>query len=118
MYVALKKHTCEIWRQDTDPIFRSGGYGSADSRFLYHVKKALIARGHDVIKKRMWRDGHLTADTQQYIRSRKLEGGFMIYDPDYAIRDLTKEFNKTGHVILSRVNCEVKMRNNVIDTRK
>jgi hypothetical protein len=71
---------------------------SNESHLLHRIKLALIAQGHDVIKKRMWRDGHLMDDQQQYIRERK--GEYAIYDGQYALRDLAVAYRQDGHVSL------------------
>ena len=78
-------------------------WGSAESGLLHAIKKQLIAMGFDVIKKRIQADGHLygTTDTQ-YIRSRDFRpGSIMIYDGQYAIRDLAEDWNRDGKIILS-----------------
>ena len=92
------KHYCEVTREEGDPLFSRGGWGDAESTFLYHVKQELIKQGYDVIKKRMWKDGHMVDDSQQYVRSRKLtdDSGFMIFNGSYAIHDAGSEFNKEG----------------------
>lgn len=71
---------------------------SDESQFLHNVKKALRAAGHDVIKKRMWKDGHMVSDHQQYVRERK--GRFCVYSGFFALRDASEDFNKDGDVYL------------------
>lgn len=92
------KHICEVTKEKGDPYFSRSTWSDAESTFLYHVKEELIKQGYDVIKKRMWKDGHLVDDTMQYIRSRDLSGPTWIevYNSDYAIRDAGKTFNKEG----------------------
>jgi len=92
------KHVCEVTKEKGDPRFYSGSWGDAESRFLYHVKQQLVKQGCDVIKKRMWKDGHLVDDSQQYIRSRNINSDdvLMIYNSNYAIVDAGEEFNKSG----------------------
>ena len=105
----LEKHCCTVKREDGDPTFRSSGWTLAESTFLYHVKKALQAQGHDVIKKRMWRDGHLVDDTQQYIRTRAgldKPGNFAIYNDAYAVYDAGEYFNQRGVVYLDVVTVD------------
>lgn len=41
-----------------------------ESTLLYHVKLALNDSGFDLIKKLMWKDGHLVCDYDQYLRVR------------------------------------------------
>lgn len=76
----------------------------SESVFLYHVKNELIRQGHDVIKKRMHKDGHLVSDTQQYIRSRHFTkpGSFCIFSGFYAIRGANEDYN-AGKVVLEMV---------------
>ena len=76
-----------------------------ESQLLHHVKLALIAQGHDVVKKRMWKDGHLTADSQHYVRSRKCNrpGAFGVYDANYQTRNAAEDYRRTGRVIYTRV---------------
>lgn len=75
---------------------------SSESHLLYMIKKNLIAQGFDVIKKRMWKDGHMVSDHCQYIRSRNTKDpdAFMLWDDQYAVRDLAEDFRKNGVVTL------------------
>ena len=60
------------------------------------VKQALKDQGYDVIKKRMWKDGHLVNEFQQYIRTRSglsKAGEFAIYNSRYAIENAGDAFN-------------------------
>jgi hypothetical protein len=91
MKVELAKYHCIITREKDDLKIYS------ESLLLYKVKQELIKQGYDVIKKRMWKDGHLYGDdTLQYIRSRypNLKGYFAIYDGQYAIRAMVGDYNK------------------------
>ena len=63
-----------------------------ESRLLYYLKNWLNANGWDLIKKRMWRDGHLMDDMQQYLRSRK-GGAVMIYNNRWAIEGIERPWN-------------------------
>jgi hypothetical protein len=71
-----------------------------DSTLLHQVKKALIAQGYDVIKKRMQKDGHMYGDeTTQYIRTRGKRPGpdsFYVWDRHYAVRTLYQRWNEDG----------------------
>jgi hypothetical protein len=107
MKIKFEQSRLVVTREATDPKFYNGGknsWGSAESRLLHHIKKALIAEGYDVIKKRMQKDGHLYGNEQtQYIRSRVIKKGapyFMIYDGQWAIRQLQEDWNEKGEVIL------------------
>ena len=70
MKVELLENSCKITREVGDKKL----YGmSGESLLLYKIKKELIKQGYDVIKKRMWKDGHMYGnDEMQYIRSRNL----------------------------------------------
>ena len=102
MKVVLGEHTLIVTREDSDPKIYS------ESLLLHKVKLELIKQGHDVIKKRMWKDGHLYGDnTLQYIRSRNLSkkfqnthGFIMVYDGEYAIRAMVDDYNQ-GELILN-----------------
>jgi hypothetical protein len=113
MIVTVVDRTCYVYRQPGDPIFhpnRSGsswsppGWYGAESRLLHHVRNILNARGYDLIKKRMWRDGHLFgSEHTQYLRSRIIKGApsLCIYHANYAIEIAAEVFNKFGRVELA-----------------
>lgn len=107
----LNKNVCTVTKEQADPRY-TRGYAEPESTFLYHVLKALKRQGHDVIKKRMWKDGHMMDREQQYIRTQKYcttphftPGEFAIFNWDYAICDLGEEFNdlKAGESLILRV---------------
>ena len=85
MIVSIIGGSCYVYRQDSDPVFRptSGdsswsapGWYGAESRLLHHVQKTLNQRGYDLIKKRMWKDGHMVGtEYTQYLRSRDFQTG-------------------------------------------
>lgn len=67
-----------------------------ESAFYYALKKKLIEMGYDVIKKLMWKDGHMVDDNQYYIRSRSRrvdKNSLMIVYPLHATFLLNREFN-------------------------
>jgi hypothetical protein len=103
MKVTLDRYTCVVVKEPGDPTFRKSGWAYAESTFLHYVKKELIKQGHDVIKKRMWHDGHLVDEDQQYIRTRswKKDGDFFIFNNSHAIYDAGLGFNDWGEVTLS-----------------
>jgi len=86
---------CRVTKEQGDPKF--SGY-NAESTFLYHVKKELIKQGYDMIKTRMCKDGNMTAELHQYVRSRYpcREDSFAVFNDRYAIVDAGKEFTKNG----------------------
>lgn len=75
----------------------------SESLLLHHVKLQLSKwMKKDFIKKLMWKDGHLVADTCHYIRERKGTPKWLmaIWDDQYAIRSLCDEWNKNGQIKL------------------
>jgi hypothetical protein len=105
MKVQIKGKECIVTRESSDRRFTRGSWSDAESSFLYNVKKELIKQGYDVIKKRMWHDGHLTDDTHQYIRTRKPSGNplkdIYVVNDSYAVYDAGERFNIDGVVSLS-----------------
>lgn len=87
-----------VTREEGDPKYYD------DGAFLHAVKKKLLADGHDVIKKRMWKDGHLVNDDQQYIRTRSRRpdpDAFMIWWEFHPYRGPQDDWNKNGEVELA-----------------
>jgi len=84
----------KVEREKGDPKY------ATESTLLYHIKNHLNKKGFNLIKKRMWKDGHLVDDTQQYLRSRKPDekDSIYIHSTHYAIRDISEEWNKYGEV--------------------
>ncbi len=93
MKLTIYKDKVEIKKTHSKERFNN------ESIFLYYVKNELLKMGNDVIKKRMWKDGHLMGgDETQYIRERNHK--FYIYDGNWQLRFLHKDFNKKGSVFL------------------
>ncbi len=113
MIVSMVDRTCYVHREDGDPIFRPNTSGSswsppgwygAESRLLHHVLRILNARGYDLIKKRMWKDGHLFGtEHAQYLRSRNVRGklSLCIYHADHAVEIAAESFNVLGRFALA-----------------
>lgn len=105
MKVEIKGNTCIVTKEPNDRRFSRGSWSDAESNFLYQVKKELIKQGYDVIKKRMHKDGHLTDNYRQYIRTRKPSGNpkkdIYVVNEDYCYYDAGEEFNKEGKVSLT-----------------
>lgn len=97
----LDAGTCTVTPDADDPTFYQ------ESRLMYHIKKELNRQGYDLIKKRMWKDGHLVDDEQQYIRTRKPTGDpqndIYIYDPHWQIRNAAKSYREDGKLTLAVV---------------
>jgi hypothetical protein len=102
MQVTMKGNQCIVTREPKDPKFRDTNWGSGESTLLYNVKKELIKQGYDLIKKRMWKDGHLVSDTCQYLRAKKPtdnpDKDIYVWDGNYQIRNAAEDFNKDGKV--------------------
>lgn len=90
---------CECIKEPNDPYFKHG-YSEPESTFLHHVKKELQKQGFDLIKKRMWKDGNMVDDTQQWIRTKCKKGGFGIYNSQYALCDAGIAFDNNKHYTL------------------
>lgn len=88
---------CE--REQGDPRY-TRGYALPESTLLYHIKQRLNAAGLDLIKKRMWKDGHMVDDLQQYIRSRKLSDfpAVLIYNDAWQVADAADLLMDRGRV--------------------
>ena len=100
MKVILKEHKCEVIREEGDSKIYGIVNAAGESRLLYLVQRELKKQGHDVIKKRMYKDGHLVDDLQQYIRTREgSEPSFAIYNTHWAINGAEEDFNQ-GKAVL------------------
>lgn len=73
-----------------------------ESHFWYKLRNAFRAKGEDVIKKEMWKDGHLVSDHVFYVRTRKIgrPGAWGVYDNRYALRDVAADYRNEGQVRL------------------
>lgn len=112
LIVSIVGTACYVYRQPSDPVFRPNrsryswsppGWYAAESRLLHHVQKILNRRGYGLIRKRMWRDGHMFgSDQSQYIRSRdiRIVPSLYIYHADYALEVAAESFNVLGRVEL------------------
>jgi len=102
---------CRVQREAGDRGFygRAGSpWGGGESNLLHHVKQALNSQGHDFIKKRMHKDGHLVDEMKQYLRARRpdrLKPGeiYCIYDDMWNLRNSAEDYN-TGEVVSFRVS--------------
>jgi hypothetical protein len=86
----------EVKKEKGDPIFYRTEWADAESTFLYRVKKELEKQGLDCIKKRMWKDGHMVDDQQQYIRDRNPDYKWAVYNDCWTVHDAGMEFNEHG----------------------
>ena len=88
----------EVTREAGDPKYYGTLNAAGESRLLYAIKKKLNGMGFDLIKKRMWKDGHLVDGMQQYLRARKATGyrdkDIALYNMSWAIDGLNDRFNE------------------------
>jgi hypothetical protein len=107
MKLSITNTTIRLTREAGDPKFYGIANAAGESKLFHYLKKHLNQHGilgGDFIKKRMWKDGHLVDDMQQYLRSRKecADGGiWCIYNASYAIRGAEEDWNRDGEVVLS-----------------
>ena len=105
MKLEMREHSLVVTKEPGDPRFSGIVNAAGESRLLYHIKKQLNAQGFNLIKKRMWKDGHLMDNLQQYLRTQKPSGDpskdIYIYNSMWNIEGAEVELNKTGSVILS-----------------
>ena len=98
MKVVLGERECLVEKEPGDaPV-------SGESCLLVQVKRKLQEQGYDVVKKPMWRDGHLVSADQRYIRAR--DWSFCVLDADFAIRDSAQAYNRDGRFVFMVVQGE------------
>jgi hypothetical protein len=115
MIVSIVGSACYLYREPGDPVLRPNrssnswsppGWYAAESRLLYNTQKILNGRGYGLLKKRMWRDGHMFGtDYTQYLRSRSLKAlpSLYIYHADSALEVAAESYNVLGRVRLDVV---------------
>jgi hypothetical protein len=105
MKVYIRHGLLHVVKEKGDPRFSGVINAAGESRLLYHIKKILNARGYDLIKKRMWKDGHLMDNMQQYLRTRKSSGNpkkdIYIWNGMWDIEGADEILNREGRVTLS-----------------
>jgi len=112
LLVSIVGTSCYVYREPQDPKFLPNksknswsppGWFGAESRLLHHIRKILNARGYNLLKKRIWRDGHMFgSDHSQYLRSRSLKAtpSLYIYHPNVALEVAAESYNVLGMVEL------------------
>jgi len=96
MLFQFKGNKLIVTREATDKKYYGVVNAAGESNLLHVIKNELNKQGYDLIKKRMWKDGHLVDDHQQYLRTRKKGVGkadIYIYNPIWAIRGAEVDFN-------------------------
>ena len=87
-----------VFREKGDKPFYGIKNAAGESNLLYAIKKKLNSQGFDLIKKRMWKDGHMVDDIQQYLRTRKPSGfpetDIYIFNGFWAIEGAEKMYNQ------------------------
>ena len=73
MILEFKGNALIVKREPTDKKYYGNHNAAGESNLLHAIKNELNKQGYDLIKKRMWKDGHLVDDMQQYLRTRKKE---------------------------------------------
>jgi len=103
--ITITDTTLTVEREEGDPKFYGVREAKGESNFLYWLKGILNKPPYNLglIKKRMWKDGHLVDDIQQYLRTGTIRVGkpyMMIYNNHWAIRGIEEDWNQ-GKAILS-----------------
>lgn len=94
-----KSGKLRVTRESGDPKFYGVKDAAGESRFLYYLKGFLEKEfGWSLIKKRMWRDGHLVNEVQQYLRTP--DSKVMLWNDHWAVAGLEQDWNR-GEAVLS-----------------
>jgi len=97
MRFELAEHSITAIREGGDPKFYGVQFARGESRLLHQIKIVLNNNGFDLIKKRMWKDGHLVDDLQQYLRVRHAHSDtphVAIYSPFWQVRGAERDRNQ------------------------
>ena len=103
MKVEINGTICKVTREEGDKKYYGVIGGKGESNLLHAIKNELNKQGYDLIKKRMWKDGHLVDDMQQYLRTRKKGAGkadIYIHNDMWNIRGAEEFYNERGEVEL------------------
>ena len=92
MKVILDAHACLVEREPGDRKLYQ------DSLLFHVVRNELRRQGFDVVKRLMWKDGHLTDDSRHYVRERSWK--FAVFFESYQLRNAVEDYNR-GSVILN-----------------
>jgi len=99
MKIEFHKSYIEVFREKGDKGFYGVMNAAGESGLFHAIKKHLNAKGFDLIKKRMHKDGHLVDEMQQYLRSRVIKENLRniyIYNNRWAIEGAEEDYNTTG----------------------
>jgi len=103
--ITMNETTLIIEREEGDPKFYGSREAKGESNFLYWLKGILNKEPYnlDLIKKRMWKDGHMVDTYQQYLRTRNMRKGkpyVMIHNANFMIRGIEEYWNQ-GEAVLT-----------------
>lgn len=118
MKLKIDSHTITLYREDGDPKFYGVTNAAGESGLLHYLKNELNSRGFHLIKKRMWKDGHMVDEMQQYLRTDKARPdvpNVFIWNGSWAIRGAEQDWNE-GRVTLE-MDFDVFEKNNSTDQR-
>ena len=107
----INKHNSLLVEYEAgDPKYYGVQNAAGESNLLYAIKRQLNANGGDWIKKRMWKDGHMMDDMQQYLRMRKPASNgvqIAIFNGRWAIESANETLNRDGKVTLAVVDIAI-----------
>jgi hypothetical protein len=102
MKLEFNDNTLTVIKEQGDPYPKASNWcPDAESVLLYHVKNILNKDyGFNLIKIRMWKDGHMVDNLQHYLRPAKRNKdnskNIFIYNPSWNICGAEEDFNKHG----------------------
>jgi len=108
MRIELTQTKCTVYKEKGDPVFSGVKNAAGESRLLYHMKPILEKiTGKKFIKKRMWKDGHLVDEMQQYVRTEDKENYIMIYNGSWQIEGadtILKREGKVSFIVVANID--------------
>jgi len=109
MRIEVSRTYVKFIREEGDPKFYGVREAKGESNLFHFLKKQMAAGHHDLpkgfptdwIKKRMWRDGHMMDQMQQYLRTRKPIGKgkdgskvfLSLHNSHWAVNGAEKDWN-------------------------
>jgi hypothetical protein len=96
--ITIHETAIVVEREEGDPKFYGVKDAKGESNFLHWLKGILNKPPYsfDLIKKRMWKDGHMMDNLQQYLRTRKQRKGapyMMIWNGNWQINGIEEDWN-------------------------
>jgi hypothetical protein len=92
----LHGNTLRVTREEVDKKYYGVVNAAGESNFLHALKTHLNAKGFDLVKQRMWKDGHLMDEMQQYLRTRTEKSKaphIYLYNGNWAVEGLEVAWN-------------------------